>query len=90
METQPGTQHTTIPSSGSQLIVLSADPLNAEPPGNLLRQSFLTPQQLFYVRTHESIPVVDPTSYRLRLTGLVERLRDLSRSRLAAGFSGFR
>jgi sulfite oxidase len=71
-------QHKPMPPSDSQLIVLSEDPLNAEPPGNLLRQSFLTPQQLFYVRTHGSIPAVDPTSYRLRLTGLVERPRELS------------
>lgn len=84
METQPTRQHMTTPPSDSQLIVLSADPLNAEPPGNLLRQSFLTPQQLFYVRTHGSIPVVDPTSYRLRLTGLVERPRDLSLDELRA------
>jgi sulfite oxidase len=84
METQPALQHMTIHSSDSQLIVLSEDPWNAEPPGNLLRQSFLTPQQLFYVRTHGSIPAVDPTSYRLRLTGLVERPRELLLDELRA------
>ncbi len=84
METQPDLQHMTIPPSDSQLNVLSADPLNAEPPGDLLRESFLTPPQLFYVRTHGSIPAVDPTSYRLRLTGLVERPRDLLLDELRA------
>jgi sulfite oxidase len=84
METQPDLQYMTIHPSDSQLIVLSEDPLNAEPPGNLLRQSFLTPQQLFYVRTHGSIPAVNPASYRLRLTGLVERPRELLLDELRA------
>src|SRR5256886_4633444 len=68
----------TIHPRKSQLIVHQEHPLNAEPPGDLLRQSFLTPQAHFYVRTHGSIPAVDPTSYRLFLTGLVQRKRELS------------
>jgi sulfite oxidase len=68
----------TIHARKSQLIVHQEHPLNAEPPGNLLRQSFLTPEEHFYVRTHGSIPAVDPTSYRLLLTGLVQRKRELS------------
>jgi sulfite oxidase len=66
------------PLRNSQLIVHQEHPLNAEPPGNLLRRAFLTPQPLFYVRTHGSIPAVDPTHYRLLLTGLVEHQRELS------------
>ena len=68
----------TIHPIQSQLIVHQEQPLNAEPPGDLLRQSFLTPQQHFYVRTHGSIPAVDPTSYRLLITGMVQRKRELS------------
>jgi sulfite oxidase len=68
----------TVLSRKSQLIVHQEQPFNAEPPGNLLRQSFLTPQQLFYVRSHGPIPAVDPTSYRLRITGLVQQKRELS------------
>ncbi len=68
----------TIRPIKSQLIVHQEQPLNAEPPGDLLRQSFLTPEQHFYVRTHGSIPAVDPTSYRLLITGLVQRKRELS------------
>src|SRR5258708_14350152 len=68
----------TIHPTQSQLIVHQEQPLNAEPPGDLLRQSFLTPQQHFYVRTHGSIPAVDPTSYRLLITGMVQRKRELS------------
>ena len=68
----------TIHPIKSQLIVHQEQPLNAEPPGDLLRQSFLTPQEHFFVRTHGSIPAVDPTSYRLLITGMVQRKRELS------------
>src|SRR5260370_30638874 len=68
----------TIHPVQSQLIVHQEQPLNAEPPGDLLRQSFLTPQQHFFIRTHGSIPAVDPTSYRLLITGMVQRKRALS------------
>jgi len=68
----------TIRPIKSQLIILQEQPLNAEPPGDLLRQSFLTPQERFYVRTHGSIPAVDLASYRLLITGMVQRKRELS------------
>src|SRR6266478_6336271 len=68
----------TIHPIQSPLIVHQEQPFNAEPPGDLLRQSFLTPQERFYVRTHGSIPAVDPTSYRLLITGMVQRKRELS------------
>src|SRR5437879_2918656 len=68
----------TIRPIKSRLIVHQEQPLNAEPPGDLLRQSFLTPQQHFFIRTHGSIPAVDPASYGLLLTGLVQRKRELS------------
>src|SRR5712692_2362917 len=68
----------TIHPIQSQLIVHQEQPFNAEPPGDLLRQSFLTPQQHFFVRTHGSIPAVDPTSYHLLITGMVQRRRELS------------
>src|SRR5258707_12575610 len=68
----------TIRPIQSRLIVHQEQPLNAEPAGDLLRQSFLTPQHHFYIRTHGSIPAVDPTSYRLLITGLVQRKRELS------------
>jgi sulfite oxidase len=39
---------------------------------------FLTPRDRFYVRTHGSIPEVDPTSYRLLITGQVQQPLELS------------
>jgi len=72
----------------SPLIVHQEHPFNAEPPGDLLRQSFLTPQEHFFIRTHGSIPAVDPTSYRLLLTGLVRRKRELSLDELRSMSAG--
>ena len=40
------------------LSVLQLQPLNCEPPGNLLRQSYLTPNSLFFIRNHHPVPVV--------------------------------
>lgn len=70
----------------SQLIIHQKQPLNAEPPGDLLRRSFLTPQENFFIRTHGSIPGVDPVSYRLRVTGMVQRERELSLGELRSMF----
>src|SRR3981081_2156224 len=68
----------TMRPTTSQLLVHQAHPLNAEPPGDVLRQSFLTPQDRFYIRTHGSIPAVDPTTYRLVIAGAVRRRVELS------------
>ena len=43
----------------AKLIVHGRDPLNAEPPLDLLRRSFLTPNDLFVVRNPAPIPEVD-------------------------------
>src|SRR5207237_8922964 len=72
----------TIHARKSQLLVHQEHSFNAEPPGDLLRQSFLTPREHFYVRTHGSIPAVATTSYRLFITGLVQRKRELSLTEL--------
>ncbi|HEY4386931.1 MAG TPA: molybdopterin-dependent oxidoreductase [Ktedonobacteraceae bacterium] len=68
----------TIHSRKSQLIVHQEQPFNAKPQSTLLRGSFLTPQEHFFVRTHGSIPTVDPASYRLRITGMVQRDLEIS------------
>ena len=53
-------------------------PYNAETPPDLLRQSFITPTESFYVRSHGDVPVVDPERYRLKVSGLVEQPLELS------------
>jgi sulfite oxidase len=68
----------TVHPMKSSLIVHQKQPLNAEPTGDILRQSFLTPQELFFVRTHGTIPTVDASSYRLLITGMVQRQLEFS------------
>jgi sulfite oxidase len=67
-------------------IVQDQQPLNVESPLGPLRQSFVTPIELFYVRNHGTIPEVDPASYRLEVSGLVERPLRLSLEELRDGF----
>ena len=45
----------------------SQKPFNAEPPLELLTDSFLTPNALFYVRNHLPVPQVSMKDYRLKV-----------------------
>lgn len=65
-------------SKHPDLIIHERTPFNAEPPLKLLRQSFITPKELFYVRNHGSIPKVDLAEYRLSITGSVSKQLSLS------------
>jgi sulfite oxidase len=61
-----------------RLLVRQEDPLNAGPAPDVLLDSFLTPNELFFVRNHGDIPVVDPEAWRLTVDGLVEKPLALS------------
>jgi sulfite oxidase len=69
------------------MIVQDQQPFNAESPLEPLRQSFVTPKELFYVRNHGTVPEVDPASYRLAVSGMVERPLELSLEEIRNGFS---
>jgi hydroxyacylglutathione hydrolase len=60
------------------LVVWSEEPLNAETPLDLLSETEITPNNLFFVRSHGPIPEVDPTDYRLTVRGLVGQSLTLS------------
>jgi sulfite oxidase len=49
------------PQRHKDLIVHSETPMNAEVPEKLLTRSFLTPNQLFYIRNHHPVPYVTPS-----------------------------
>lgn len=66
--------------------VRSEDPLNGGPDLRVVATSFLTPNDLFFVRNHGPVPLVDPAAYRLRVGGLVTRSLELSLDDLAEGF----
>lgn len=61
-----------------KFIVHTTSPYNAEPPLELLRENFITPRELFYVRNHGNIPEIDANHFRLRVNGMVERELELS------------
>lgn len=51
------------------LKVNTQEPFNAETPTVLLANSFLTPNDLFFVRNHLPVPQVDPEEYVLEVSG---------------------
>ena len=55
------------------LIIHGSHPLNAEPPLPKLRDSYLTPQDLLYVRSHGGIPKLDGVAHRVTVGGQVSR-----------------
>src|SRR3989475_7902340 len=76
-----------VPCKDPSMVVRSAEPYNAGPPLETLRTSLLTPVQLFFVRNHGTVPVVDTAAYRLTVTGLVDRELRLSLPALQREFA---
>lgn len=56
------------PLRSPALIPSSSTPFNAEPPLSILVDNFLTPNDLFFVRNHLPVPIVDPKKYHLDIT----------------------
>src|SRR5690349_15775117 len=65
------------------LIVRSTRPLDLETPVEVFDR-FLTPNELFFVRSHFGAPAVSLAPWRLEIRGLVERPQSLSLADLAA------
>jgi sulfite oxidase len=68
------------------LHVLTEQPFNASPPLSLLRENFVTPRSVFFVRNHAAVPEIDPTSYRLTVTGMVTTPLELALADLRSNF----
>jgi sulfite oxidase len=66
--------------------IWSEEPVNGEPPLELLGRSLLTPADLFFIRCHGGIPRVEETSYRLVVDGMVEHPLELGLGELREGF----
>lgn len=66
-----------------RLVVISADPVNAETPLDLQR-GIITPNHLFFMRNRSRIPEVDPADWTLTIAGTVERPTQLSYEELLA------
>lgn len=75
-----------LSASKPDLIVHSAQPLNAEPPLDRLRSAFVTAVGDFYVRCHGNVPEIDPDTHRVTVTGMVKTSLELSLADLKARF----
>src|SRR6202022_5080170 len=56
--------------SSAGLIIRQKEPKNLEAPFDRI-DSYLTPNELFYIRSHFPAPSLDRASYRLRIDGAV-------------------
>jgi len=54
-----------------EMIIRQSKPVNLETPVEQV-DSYLTPVELFYVRSHFDAPTIDPAAYRLRIDGAVD------------------
>ncbi len=68
------------------MVVHEADPYNAEPPRGALADGVLTPADAFYSRNHGPIPLLDASTWRLTVDGLVEHELSLSLAELQDRF----
>src|SRR5260370_8980144 len=59
------------------LTIRQKEPKNLESPFDQI-DSYLTPTELFYIRSHFPIPSLDAASYQLRIDGAVRRPFTLS------------
>ncbi len=67
----------TLATRSTGMIIRQKDPNNLEAPFDQL-DSYLTPTELFYIRSHFRAPQLDPASYELRIDGAVRNPLSLS------------
>jgi DMSO/TMAO reductase YedYZ molybdopterin-dependent catalytic subunit len=67
----------TAPFSSAGLIIRQKEPRNLEAPFDRI-DSYLTPTELFYIRSHFPTPKLDRASYQLRIDGAVRHPFTLS------------
>ncbi len=73
----------------SDFRVLDADPFNGGTPPERLAESYLTPNDVFFVRSHAAVPAVDLATYTLTVEGMVSTPLALSLADLSAAGERF-
>lgn len=63
----------TMMKKHTDFLVHTTSPLNAEPLPAALREHFITPSGLFYIRNHGEIPAIDPGTFQLHVNGMVKK-----------------
>jgi DMSO/TMAO reductase YedYZ molybdopterin-dependent catalytic subunit len=71
----------TLQSYSAGLIIRQKEPTNLETPLDQV-DSYLTPMELFYIRSHFPAPKLEPASYRLSIDGAVRHPLSLSYQQL--------
>ena len=59
----------TDPVRHEDLLACTQKPFTGEPKIELLTNDYFTPNELFYVRNHLAVPVIEPDEYRLIISG---------------------
>lgn len=77
---------TAAENNSGDMIVHTQVPLNSEPKLNVLTNSWITPVESFYVRSHAPNPKIDPSSFRLTVEGLVGNPLSISLAELNGTF----
>lgn len=67
---QTSDPYSSDPERHPVLRINNLKPFNAEPPPEILSDSFITPSAVFFKRNHLPVPQVDPASYQLQVEGL--------------------
>lgn len=75
------------PGRHPALKINSKKPFNAEPPTQLLTDSLITPNDIFFVRNHLPVPDIDEKTYELEITGEGMKTMKLSLEDLKTKFS---
>jgi len=63
----PADPYRAEPSRHPGLVVNSQQPFNAETPQEMIVDSFITPNSIFYKRNHMPVPTITPDEYRLHI-----------------------
>lgn len=90
--TKPISRHETrtLFTKRNDLVIHRLKPFNAGASIAALRRHQVTPQEMFFVRNHGSIPEIEPETYRLTIDGLVRKPLALSLEDLQEDFPGVR
>lgn len=85
-DVQTSDPYSSDPKRHPVLRINSLKPFNAEPPPEILSDSFITPSAIFFKRNHLPVPQVDPASYELHVAGLHGGVLSLSLEELKTRF----
>ena len=77
------TEPMSLHGKSSRLLIRQESPFNGGPPPDDLRRTFVTPNDLFFVRNHGEVPAVDAVEFRLEVQGAVRERLELSLADLA-------